>query len=42
MGPFSEIKPIYEMMQQQLKPMGLELDMTQLEKTRPIIAMMLQ
>ncbi len=42
MGPFSEIKPIYEMMQQQLKPMGLELDMAQLEKTRPVIVMMLQ
>ncbi len=42
MGPFSEIKPIYEMMQQQLEPMGLQLDMAQLEKTRPVIAMMLQ
>ncbi|MEA3478881.1 MAG: ankyrin repeat domain-containing protein, partial [Bacteroidota bacterium] len=41
-GPFSEIKPIYEMMQQQLEPMGLQLDMAQLEKTRPVIAMMLQ
>lgn len=42
MGPFSEIKPIYEMIQQQLEPMGLQLDMAQLEKTRPVIAMMLQ
>jgi hypothetical protein len=42
MGPFSEIKPIYEMMQQQLEPMGLHLDMALLEKTRPVIAMMLQ
>lgn len=42
MGPFSEIKPIYEMMQQQLEPMGLQLDMAQLEKTRPVIAMMLK
>lgn len=42
MGPFSEIKPIYEMMQQQLAPLGMELDMARLEKTRPVIAMMLQ
>lgn len=39
---FSEIKPVYEMMQQQLAPMGLQLDMQQLEKARPVIAMMLQ
>ena len=42
MGPFSEIKPVYEMMQQQLAPLGMQLDMEQLEKTRPVIAMMLQ
>ncbi len=42
MGPFSDMKPIYEMIQQQLEPMGLQLDMAQLEKTRPVIAMMLQ
>jgi len=42
MGPFSEIKPIYEMMQQQLAPLGMQLDMEQLEKTRPVIEMMLQ
>ena len=42
MGPFSEIKPIYEMMQQQLAPLGMQLDMEQLEKTRPVIGMMLQ
>jgi len=42
MGPFSEIKPIYEMMQQQLEPLGMQLDMEQLEKTRPVIGMMLQ
>jgi ankyrin repeat protein len=42
MGPFAEVKPIYDMMQQQLGPMGLQLDMEQLEKTRPVIAMMLQ
>ena len=42
MGPFKDIKPIYEMMQQQLAPMGMNLDMDELEKTRPVIAMMLQ
>ncbi|MDN5215077.1 ankyrin repeat domain-containing protein [Fulvivirgaceae bacterium BMA12] len=42
MGPFAEIRPIYEMMQQQLGPLGLQLDMSELEKTRPVIAMMLQ
>ena len=41
-GPFAEIKPVYEMMQQQLSPLGLELDLAELEKTRPVIAMMLQ
>ena len=42
LGPFSEIKPIYQMMQQQLGPLGMQLDMDELEKTRPVIAMMLQ
>lgn len=41
-GPFSEIKPIYVMMQQQLAPLGMQLDMERLEKTRPVIGMMLQ
>ena len=42
MGDFAEIKPIYGMMQEQLGPLGLNLDMAELEKTRPVIAMMLQ
>ncbi len=42
MGPFAEIKSIYEMLQQQLGPLGLQLDLAELEKTRPVIAMMLQ
>ena len=42
MGPFAEIKPIYEMLQQQLGPLGLQIDLTEIEKTRPVIAMMLQ
>jgi hypothetical protein len=42
MGPFAEIKPIYEMLQQQLGPFGLQFDLNEIEKTRPVIAMMLQ
>ena len=40
--PFADIKPIYEMFQQQLAPMGLQLDLNEIEKTRPVIAMMLE
>ncbi|MDB4286048.1 ankyrin repeat domain-containing protein [bacterium] len=42
MGPFADMKPIYEMLQQQLGPLGLQLDLIEMEKTRPVIAMMLQ
>ena len=42
MGSFADIKPIYEMLQQQLSPLGLQLDLNELEKTRPVIATMLQ
>lgn len=42
MGSFADVKPIYDMMQQQLGPLGLKLDMEELEKTRPVISMMLQ
>ncbi|WP_430965359.1 ankyrin repeat domain-containing protein [Spongiimicrobium sp. 2-473A-2-J] len=42
MGPFAEIKPVYEMLQQQLEPLGMQLDLNEIEKTRPVIAMMLQ
>lgn len=42
MGPFEEIKPIYEMLQQQLAPLGLQFDLTEIEKTRPVVGMMLQ
>jgi hypothetical protein len=42
MGPFADMKPIYEMLQQQLAPMGMQLDLAEIEKTRPVIAMMLQ
>lgn len=42
LAPFTEMKPIYEMLKQQLEPLGLKLDLNELEMTRPIIAMMLQ
>jgi uncharacterized protein len=42
MAPFSEMKPIYEMLLQQLKPMGFTLDMNELQKARPVVAKMLQ
>lgn len=41
-GSFEEIKPIYEMLQQQLGPLGLQIDLTEIENTRPVIAIMLQ
>jgi ankyrin repeat protein len=41
-GPFAEMKPIYEMIKQQLEPLGLKLDMSEVEMARPVIAMMLQ
>lgn len=42
MGNFEEVKPIYEMLQQQLAPMGMQIDTEEIEKNRPVIAMMLQ
>ena len=42
MGSFEDMKPIYEMMQQQLAPIGLQLDLAEVEKARPTIAIMLQ
>lgn len=42
MGPFEQVQPLYAMMQEQLAPFGLQLDMEELKKTRPVIAMMLQ
>ena len=41
-GSFNDIKPIYEMLQQQLAPIGLNIDLGEIEKTRPIIVRMLQ
>ena len=42
MGDFKDVKPFYEMLIQQLKPMGFELDMNELQKARPVVAMMLE
>tara|TARA_R110002051_G_scaffold87713_4_gene154476 strand:- start:11891 stop:12484 length:594 start_codon:yes stop_codon:yes gene_type:complete len=42
MGDFAEIKPFYDMLIQQLQPMGFQLDMEELQKARPVVAMMLQ
>ena len=42
LGDFAQMKPIYEMLNQQLSPLGLALDMDELEKARPVVAMMLQ
>ncbi len=40
--PFADAKAGYEMMGQMLQPMGLNLDYTYIEKTRPEIARMLK
>ena len=42
MGEFAEIKPFYDMLIQQLKPMGFVLDLNELKKARPVVAMMLK
>lgn len=41
-GPYADLKPTYEAMQQMLAPMGLKLDYAYIEKTRPEIATMLK
>jgi uncharacterized protein len=41
-GPFAESKQIYDMLAKALSPMGLKLDYTYIEKTRPEIAEMLK
>lgn len=41
-GPFADIKPVYEMMQAQLGPLGLKLDLVEIEESRPIIADLLK
>jgi len=41
-GPFSQVKGSYDMMSTMLSPMGLKLDYSYIEKTRPEIAAMLK
>jgi ankyrin repeat protein len=41
-APYSQVKNVYEAMQQMLAPMGLKLDYSYIEKTRPVIAAMLK
>jgi len=42
MVDFAQMKPIYEMLIQQLQPMGFTLNLNELQKARPVVAMMLQ
>lgn len=41
-GSYGDVKPVYEMMQQMLGPLGLKLDYVYIEKTRPEVAAMLK
>lgn len=42
LADFAQMKPVYEMLIMQLKPMGFTLDLAEVEKARPVVAMMLQ
>lgn len=42
LGDFEQIKPFYEMLKMQLEPMGFRLDLEDVKKARPVVAMMLQ
>jgi ankyrin repeat protein len=42
LAPFESVKPIYDQFSKDLGPLGLKLNYDQLEKTRPVIADMLQ
>lgn len=42
LGEFTQMKPIYEMLIQQLKPMGFVLDLNEVKKARPVVANMLR
>jgi len=39
---FDQMKPVYETIKKQLEPLGLKLDLKEVEMARPVIAMMLQ
>lgn len=40
--PFADVKPIYEMIQLQLEPLDIRINLKEIEKNRPVVAMMLQ
>ena len=40
--PFNQVKPVYETLGNALSPLGLKLDMSYIEKTRPTIAKLLK
>ena len=42
MVDLAQMKPIYDMLIQQLQPMGFTLDLNELQKALPVVAMMLQ
>ena len=42
LAPFKTMEPIYKMVKQQLAPMGLKMDLTEIEKNRPVIAKILE
>ena len=42
LAPFSAVRSIYEQFSRDLGPLGLKLDYEQIEKTRPVIAKMIQ
>lgn len=42
LADFKELEPFYNMLIQQLEPMGFQLDLEELQKARPVIAVMLQ
>ena len=41
-GPWNQISPIYSQIKNSMKPMGLEMDLARIEKTRPVIADLLK
>lgn len=42
MADFEEMRPVYEMMKEQLAPMGLVLNLGEIKKARPVIRLMLE
>ncbi len=42
LADYNDMKPVYEMVSLQLKPMGFTLDLEEVQKARPVVAMMLE